>query len=59
MKEEKAKPLPVVNPVALSAQGTYFKFHLINGIYMVPSDNLLMEVVTSAGQPTTPFVKLP
>ena len=23
MKEDKAKPLPVVNPVALSAQGTY------------------------------------
>ncbi|XP_065918202.1 receptor-type tyrosine-protein phosphatase S-like isoform X7 [Dysidea avara] len=45
MKEEKAKALPVVNPVALSAQ--------------VPSDNLLMEVVTSAGQPTTLFVELP
>ena len=29
------------------------------GIYIVPSDNLLMEVVTSAGQPTTLFVELP
>ena len=29
------------------------------GICLVPSDNLLMEVVTSAGQPTTLFVELP
>jgi len=28
-------------------------------IYLVPSDNLLMEVITSAGQPTTLFVELP
>ena len=26
MKKEKVKPLPVVNPVALSAQGTYFNY---------------------------------
>ena len=29
MKEEKAKPLLVVNPVALSAQGKYFKFQVM------------------------------
>ena len=28
-------------------------------IYLVPSDNLLMEVITSAGQPTTLCVELP
>jgi len=27
IKEEKVKPLPAVNTVALSTEGTYFQFH--------------------------------
>jgi len=32
---------------------------MLEFIYIVPIDNLLMAVITSAGQPTTLFVELP